>query len=67
MKYNKRKHLKLLKFSPKSESPRTNLSDEEFVKFLDSMLIPDANFFELREYSIIIDSSLALVKLRTLL
>jgi len=58
MQYNKRKHLKLLKSSPKLESPRTSLTDEEFVKFLDSMPIPDENFFELEKYSAVMISHL---------
>ena len=58
MKYNKRKHLRLLKYSPKLESPRTSFSDEEFVKLLDSMPIPDENFFELEEYSAMMISHL---------
>lgn len=58
MQYNKRKHLKLLKSSPKLESPRTSLTDEEFVKFLDSMAIPDENFFELEKYSALMISHL---------
>ena len=45
MEYNKKKHLKLLKSSPKLESPRRSLTDEEFVKFLDSMPRPDERFF----------------------
>jgi len=49
MQYNKNKHLKLLKSSPKSENSRKNLSEEEFLKLLD--VIPDKNFFELRAYS----------------
>jgi len=58
MQYDKRKHLKLLKSSPKLESPRTSLTDEEFVKFLDSMPIPDENFFELEKYSAMMISHL---------
>jgi hypothetical protein len=58
MKYNKIKHLRLLKYSPKLESPRTSFSDEEFVKFLDSMPIPDENFFELEKYSAMMISHL---------
>jgi len=49
MQYNKRKHLKLLKSSQKSEKPRKILSDEEFLKLLESR--PDENFFELEAYS----------------
>jgi hypothetical protein len=60
MEYNKRKHLKLLKSSPKLESRRTSLTDEEFVKFLDSMRIPDENFFELEKYSAMMISHLHL-------
>lgn len=54
MQYNKRKHLKLLKSSPKSESFRLkgkSLTAEEFEKFMDSRPITDENFFELHEYS----------------
>nr|YP_010134041.1 hypothetical protein KYU77_pgp066 [Tryblionella apiculata]QWM93530.1 hypothetical protein [Tryblionella apiculata] len=51
MEYDKKKHLKLLKSCPKLESPRTSLSDEEFVKFLDSIPRPDEKFFKLRKYS----------------
>ena len=58
MQYNKRKHLKLLKSSPKLESPRRSLTDEEFVKFLDSMPRPDENFFELEKYSALMISHL---------
>ena len=58
MQYNKRKHLKLLKSSPKLESPRRSLTDEEFVKFLDSMPIADENFFELEKYSAMMISHL---------
>ena len=58
MQYNKRKHLKLLKSSPKLESPRRSLTDEEFVKFLDSMPIADENFFELQKYSAMMISQL---------
>ena len=60
MQYDKRKHLKLLKSWPKLESPRTSLTDEEFVKFLNSMPIPDENFFELEAYSAMIISHLSL-------
>ena len=56
--YNKRQHLKLLKYSPKLESPRTSLSDEEFVKLLDPMPIPNENFFELEKYSAMMISHL---------
>lgn len=59
MQYDKRKHLKLLKSSPKLESLRTrSLIDEEFVKFLDSLPIPDENFFELQKYSAMMISHL---------
>jgi len=58
MQYNKSKHLKLLKSSPKLESPKTSITDEEFVKFLDSMAIPDENFFELQKYSAMMISHL---------
>ena len=56
MKYNKKKHLKLLKSSQKSENPRKILSDKEFLKLLESR--PDENFFELESYSAIIISHL---------
>ena len=46
-----KKTFTLLKSSPKLKSPRTSLSDEEFVKLLDSMSIADENFFELQKYS----------------
>ena len=58
MQYDKRKHLKLLKSLPKLESPRRSLTDEEFVKFLDSMPIADENFFELQKYSAMMISHL---------
>jgi ATP-dependent exoDNAse (exonuclease V) beta subunit len=58
MEYNKKKHLKLLKSSPKLESLRTGLTDEKFVKFLDFMPIADENFFELQEYSAMMISHL---------
>jgi len=56
MQYNKQRHLKLLKYSPKLKSPRISLSDEEFVELLESMPIPDENFFELQAYSAMISS-----------
>jgi len=56
MKYNKKKHLKLLKSLQKSENPRKILSDEEFLKLLESR--PDENFFELEAYSTMIISHL---------
>ena len=52
MQYNKNKHLKLLKSLQKSENLRKNLSDEEFLKLLDSR--PDENFLELEAYSAMI-------------
>jgi hypothetical protein len=53
MQYNKKKHLKLLKSSQKSESSRISFTDtdSEFSKFLDSQPKPDENFFELQSYS----------------
>ena len=56
MQYNKKKHLKLLKSLHKSEKPRKILSDEEFLKLLESR--PDENFFELEAYSAMIISHL---------
>jgi len=56
MQYSKKKHLKLLQSLPKSENSRKNLSDEEFLseeeflKSLDSR--PDENFFKLQAYSV---------------
>lgn len=52
MQYNKKKHLN----SQKSEKPRKILSDEEFLKLLESR--PDENFFELEAYSAMIISHL---------
>ena len=52
MQYNKNKHLKLLKSLQKSENSRKNVSDEEFLKLLDSR--PDENFLELQTYSAMI-------------
>ena len=52
MKYNKNKHLKLLKSLQKSENSRKNLLDEEFLKLLDSR--PDENFLDLEAYSAMI-------------
>jgi len=49
MTYKKRKHLKLLKSSPKLDSIRTGCTDEEFVQFFDSLPLPDENFFELEK------------------
>ena len=52
MQYNKNKHLKLLQSLQKSENSRKNVSDEEFLKLLDSR--PDENFLELEAYSAMI-------------
>ncbi len=52
MQYNKNKHLKLLKSLQKSEKSIKNLSDEAFLKLLDSR--PDENFLELEAYSAMI-------------
>ena len=52
MQYNKKKHLKLLKSSQKSENSIKNLSNEEFLKLLNSK--PDKNFLELNAYSAMI-------------
>ena len=52
MQYNKNKHLKLLKSLQKSENSIKNVSDEEFLKLLDSR--SDENFLELEAYSAMI-------------
>jgi len=56
MQSKKKKHLKLLKSLQKSENPKKILSDEEFLKLLESR--PDENFFELEAYSAMIISHL---------
>ena len=56
MQYNKKKHLTLLKDSPKLKGPKTSFSDEEFLKLLESR--PDEKFFELEAYSAMLISHL---------
>ena len=52
MQYNRNKHLTLLRSLQKSKNSRKNLSDEEFLKLLDSK--PDENFLELQSYSVML-------------
>lgn len=49
MEYNKNRHLKLLKSSPKLGKPLQDLSDEEFRKLSGSRA--DENFYELQTYT----------------
>jgi hypothetical protein len=56
MQYNKKKHLTLLKDSTKLKGPKTNFSDEEFLKLLESR--PDEKFFKLEAYSAMLISHL---------
>jgi hypothetical protein len=56
MRYDKKRHLKLLKCSPKLKNPKKKFSEEEFLKLLEST--PDENFFELQKYSVMIISHL---------
>ena len=58
MHYNKIRHLKVLKSSPKSGNSRKSLSDKEFLKLLG--VRPDENFLELETYLAMIISHLHL-------
>ena len=56
MKYNKKKHLALLKEPTKLKRLKTTLSDQEFFKL--PSFPPDKNFFKVRKYSIMLISHL---------
>ena len=56
MRYNKKRHLELLKSSSQSDIPKEILSNEDFLKCLESK--PDENFFELQKYSCMMISHL---------
>ena len=58
MKYNKKKHLELLKIFPKSENSKKSLSMEDFLKSLETETRDDERFFELTSYSAMMISHL---------
>ena len=60
MQYNKNKHLTLLKSLQKSENSRKNVSDEEFLKLLESR--PDENLKKVIEVKILKHFSVMLLR-----